>query len=89
MRQRWAAALAAVALAMCASAAAHGDDVRVVRAWFDDARAIDAVNTIVNENGVLHAYNTDYQAVANLLGASGFSTDYSVAVTGSEALTRT
>jgi shikimate dehydrogenase len=27
------------------------------------ARAIDSVNTIVNDNGHLHAYNTDYTAV--------------------------
>ncbi|MBM4636177.1 shikimate 5-dehydrogenase [Rhodococcus hoagii] len=31
------------------------------------ASAIDSVNTIVNEDGELHAYNTDYQAVADLL----------------------
>ena len=33
----------------------------------DSASAIDSVNTIVNEDGTLHAYNTDYQAVADLL----------------------
>ncbi len=31
------------------------------------ARAIDSVNTIVNDDGILTAYNTDYLAVARLL----------------------
>src|SRR5206468_8112680 len=33
------------------------------------AAAIESVNTIVNEDGVLHAYNTDYSAIASLLPA--------------------
>lgn len=35
------------------------------------AAAIDSVNTIVNDGGVLTAYNTDYGAVAELMGGSG------------------
>lgn len=33
----------------------------------DSAAAIQSVNTIVNDDGVLTAYNTDYQAIFNLL----------------------
>lgn len=54
----------------------------------DSARAIESVNTIVNEDGVLHAYNTDYQAVADLLAASGFSSEFTVAVTGSGGMAK-
>src|ERR1700689_5705852 len=32
------------------------------------AKAIDSVNTIVNDGGRLTAYNTDYEAVAELIG---------------------
>lgn len=31
------------------------------------AKAIDSVNTIVNDNGYLKAYNTDYIAIAKLI----------------------
>ena len=47
------------------------------------AAAIDSVNTIVNDDGVLRAYNTDYQAVADLLAASSFDRSAPVAVAGS------
>lgn len=52
------------------------------------AAAIDSVNTIVNEDGVLRAYNTDYQAVADLLAASCFSRSASVAVAGSGGMAK-
>ncbi|MBY6413981.1 shikimate 5-dehydrogenase [Rhodococcus sp. BP-252] len=64
------------------------DVIALVDVMHDSASAIDSVNTIVNENGVLHAYNTDYQAVANLLASSGFATDWSVAVTGSGGMAK-
>lgn len=35
------------------------------------AQAIGSVNTIVNDDGVLHAYNTDYTAIEQLVGRSG------------------
>ncbi len=35
------------------------------------AQAIGSVNTIVNDDGVLHAYNTDYIAVQRLVGGGG------------------
>jgi shikimate dehydrogenase len=39
----------------------------------ESARAIQSVNTIVNTNAVLQAYNTDYIAVRRLLGERGIS----------------
>lgn len=52
------------------------------------AAAIDSVNTIVNDDGVLHAYNTDYQAVADLLAGSGFDRAGPVAVAGSGGMAK-
>jgi shikimate dehydrogenase len=37
------------------------------------ARAIDSVNTIVNDEGVLTGYNTDYSAVRDLIEGSGIA----------------
>lgn len=52
------------------------------------AAAIDSVNTIVNDDGVLRAYNTDYQAVADLLAASSFDRSAPVAVAGSGGMAK-
>lgn len=52
------------------------------------AAAIDSVNTIVNDDGVLRAYNTDYQAVADLLAASSFDRTAPVAVAGSGGMAK-
>ncbi|MDH6680629.1 shikimate dehydrogenase [Rhodococcus sp. LBL1] len=52
------------------------------------ASAIDSVNTIVNEDGELHAYNTDYQAVADLLHREQLSPDLTVAVAGSGGMAK-
>ncbi|WOC11120.1 shikimate 5-dehydrogenase [Gordonia sp. MP11Mi] len=52
------------------------------------AAAIESVNTIVNDRGVLHAYNTDYQAVADLLASSSFDRDATVAVAGSGGMAK-
>lgn len=52
------------------------------------AAAIDSVNTVVNDDGVLHAYNTDYQAVADLLADSGFDRRGPVAVAGSGGMAK-
>lgn len=49
----------------------------------DSARAIGAVNTIVNTGGHLDAYNTDYSAVAQLLTEHGVPRDLDAAVLGS------
>ncbi len=64
------------------------DCLALVDVVHDSAAAIASVNTIVNDDGVLHAYNTDYQAVADLVGAAGFSTGWSVAVTGSGGMAK-
>lgn len=52
------------------------------------AKAVDSVNTIVNEDGVLHAYNTDYQAVVDLVTAAEFPREWCVAVTGSGGMAK-
>lgn len=52
------------------------------------AAAVDSVNTIVNDAGVLRAYNTDYQAVADLLAGSGFDRAWPVAVAGSGGMAK-
>ncbi|QCQ90532.1 shikimate 5-dehydrogenase [Rhodococcus sp. SGAir0479] len=52
------------------------------------ASAIDSVNTIVNENGELHAYNTDYQAVADLLHRAQLRPELTVAVAGSGGMAK-
>lgn len=49
----------------------------------DSATAIGAVNTIVNNDGHLDAYNTDYSAVAQLLTEHAVPTGLDVAVLGS------
>lgn len=52
------------------------------------ARALQSVNTIVNEDGHLRAYNTDYIAVAKLLEQHGVSPDLSFALRGSGGMAR-
>ena len=52
------------------------------------AAAIDAVNTIVNTDGYLKAYNTDYTAVATALTQHGVAKDLSVLVRGSGGMAK-
>lgn len=52
------------------------------------ASAIDAVNTIVNTNGYLKAYNTDYQAVVDALKSHNIKNDLSVLVRGSGGMAK-
>lgn len=54
----------------------------------DSARAIESVNTIVNDDGVLHAYNTDYQAVTDLLVAHTVDPELPVTVVGSGGMAK-
>ena len=49
----------------------------------DSARAIRAVNTIVNDDGVLSAANTDYIAVQQLIAEHGLDPGRSVLIRGS------
>ncbi|PYE20616.1 shikimate dehydrogenase [Williamsia limnetica] len=64
------------------------DVIELVDVMHDSAAAIDSVNTIVNEDGILHAYNTDYQAAANLLRERALPRDYSVVVSGSGGMAK-
>ena len=52
------------------------------------ASAIDAVNTIVNTDGYLKAYNTDYQAVVEALAHHEVDKNYSVVVRGSGGMAK-
>ena len=52
------------------------------------AAAIDSVNTIVNNDGVLSAYNTDYLAVASLLQQHQLPADSSVMLRGSGGMAK-
>ncbi len=52
------------------------------------ARAIGSVNTIVNEDGVLHAYNTDYIAVQRLVGEGGVDPETPFVLRGSGGMAK-
>ncbi|MBD0322387.1 MAG: shikimate 5-dehydrogenase [Aldersonia sp.] len=73
----------------CAISMPYKEDViALVDVMHDSASAIESVNTIVNEGGTLHAYNTDYQAVANLLASHQLPTEYSFAIAGSGGMAK-
>lgn len=52
------------------------------------AKAIDSVNTIVNTNGYLKAYNTDYIAIAKLLAEHQISNQLTFALRGSGGMAK-
>ena len=52
------------------------------------AQAIESVNTIVNDNGYLKAYNTDYIAIAKLIDKYQLDKDMSVIVHGSGGMAK-
>jgi shikimate dehydrogenase len=52
------------------------------------AQAIEAVNTIVNDNGVLTASNTDYIAVQKLIAQHGLDPGHTVLIHGSGGMAR-
>lgn len=52
------------------------------------ARAINSVNTIVNTDGYLKAYNTDYIAIATLLKQYNVPTDYTFVLRGSGGMAK-
>jgi shikimate dehydrogenase len=54
----------------------------------DSAEAIGSVNTIVNTDGHLRAYNTDYLAIAKLLAARQVPVDHTFAVLGSGGMAK-
>jgi shikimate dehydrogenase len=54
----------------------------------ESASAIEAVNTIVNTDGYLRAYNTDFQAVVDVLRGRRVSTELSVVIRGSGGMAK-
>lgn len=52
------------------------------------AAAIDSVNTIVNDDGILTAYNTDYIAIAKLIARNGLDSAGSVLLRGSGGMAK-
>jgi len=54
----------------------------------ESASAIEAVNTIVNTDGYLRAYNTDFQAVVDVLRARNIDTSSSVVIRGSGGMAK-
>jgi shikimate dehydrogenase len=52
------------------------------------AAAIQSVNTIVNDDGVLTAYNTDYLAIEQLIASHGLDRDLKVLLRGSGGMGR-
>ncbi|MFJ6001351.1 shikimate 5-dehydrogenase [Arthrobacter sp. NPDC092385] len=64
------------------------DVIALVDSLDPSARAIDSVNTIVNDDGVLTAYNTDYLAVERLLREHAVPTTHSVLVQGSGGMAK-
>ncbi len=54
----------------------------------ESAAAIQSVNTIVNTDGHLRAYNTDYRAVAHLLASHDVPVDLAFAVLGSGGMAK-
>ncbi len=64
------------------------DVIALVDSLDDSARAIDSVNTIVNTDGHLRAYNTDYVAVAALLRERVANPGLTFAVLGSGGMAK-
>lgn len=73
----------------CAVSMPYKEDVIALVDELDpSAKAIDSVNTIVNTNGHLKAYNTDYTAIEQLLASNAVPTDYSVLVQGAGGMAK-
>lgn len=64
------------------------DVITMVDVMDASAAAIDSVNTIVNDAGVLTAYNTDYLAVARLLAAHRIPAGATVLLRGSGGMAK-
>jgi len=62
--------------------------IQYVDALDDSAKAIQAVNTIVNAAGRLRAYNTDYVAIATLLAEHQIPVESTFAVVGSGGMAK-
>src|SRR6478735_3392355 len=73
----------------CAVSMPYKEDViALVDVMDPSAKAIDSVNTIVNDGGRLTAYNTDYTAIEQLLARNAVPTDYSVLVRGAGGMAK-
>ncbi|NMI02234.1 shikimate 5-dehydrogenase [Pseudonocardia sp. K10HN5] len=64
------------------------DVIALVDSLDPSAAVIGSVNTIVNDDGRLHAYNTDYLAIARLLASHEVPVDADVAVLGSGGMAK-
>ena len=73
----------------CAISMPYKEDVIALVDRMDpSATAIDSVNTIVNDHGVLTAYNTDYSAIAQLIERNGLDPAASVLLRGSGGMAK-
>jgi shikimate dehydrogenase len=73
----------------CAVSMPFKEDVMALVDELDpSAKAIDSVNTIVNTDGHLKAYNTDYTAIEQLLKTNAVPTGYSVLVQGAGGMAK-
>lgn len=73
----------------CAISMPYKEDVIALVDRMDaSASAIDSVNTIVNDAGVLTAYNTDYSAIAQLIERGGLDPEASVLLRGSGGMAK-
>ena len=64
------------------------DVIELIDVMDASASAIDSVNTIVNNDGVLTAYNTDYLAIARLLSANAVDPATTVLLRGSGGMAK-
>ncbi|HEY9356389.1 MAG TPA: shikimate 5-dehydrogenase [Arthrobacter sp.] len=73
----------------CAVSMPYKEDVIALVDEMDpSAKAIDSVNTIVNTDGHLKAYNTDYTAIEQLLKSNAVPVGYSVLVQGAGGMAK-
>ncbi|MBS1675727.1 MAG: shikimate 5-dehydrogenase [Actinobacteria bacterium] len=73
----------------CAISMPYKEDVIALVDRMDpSATAIDSVNTIVNDDGVLTAYNTDYSAIARLIASNELHPASSVLLRGSGGMAK-
>ena len=73
----------------CAISMPYKEDViALVDVMDPSAKAIDSVNTIVNDGGRLTAYNTDYTAIEQLLQRNAVPASSSVWVSGSGGMAK-
>ena len=73
----------------CAISMPYKEDVIALVDRMDpSATAIDSINTIVNDDGVLTAYNTDYSAIAQLIARNEIDPASSVLLRGSGGMAK-